>query len=83
MEEYSRLAHFESIILIDICIYRLSKLDQVSRWPKARVICRACGERGHQRKSSKKCLKSTNPDSEHCKTKGSLESRPALEGECV
>jgi hypothetical protein len=47
----------------------------------ARVICRACGEIGHQRKSSKKCLKSTNPDSEHYKKKGSLESRPALEGE--
>jgi hypothetical protein len=49
----------------------------------ARVICRACGEIGHQRKSSKKCLKSTNPDSEHYKKKGSLESRLALEGECV
>ena len=80
MEEYSRLAHFESIIFIDTCIYRLSKVGAGS---KARVICRACGERGHQRKSSKKCLKSTNPDSEHYKIKGSLESRPALEGECV
>jgi hypothetical protein len=31
--------------------------------------------------TSKKCLMSTNPKSEHYK-KGSLESRPALEGEC-
>jgi hypothetical protein len=52
----------------------------------ARTVCKtcnACGEKGHQKITSKKCLMSTNPNSEHYK-KGSLESRrPALEGECV
>jgi hypothetical protein len=52
----------------------------------ARTVCKTCntcGEKGHQKITSKKCLMSTNSNSEHCK-KGSLESRrPALEGECV
>jgi hypothetical protein len=50
---------------------------------KKEMVCNTCKKGGHKMVTSKDCLMSTNPKSEHYKVRKRLECQQPLEGQCV
>ena len=50
---------------------------------KNAMVCKTCKQSGHEMVTSKECLMSTNPKSEHYKVGKRLECQQPLEGQCV